>query len=377
VNSRGKTVVNVLYLTLRSDFERGGQISLAHLIESLPRDRFNPILCLPGDGTFAQWAKSQAIQTILLPPWSSLRRFPPTQQAASLLQLRNAIRTFKPAIIHVDTPRMAHLAWLVRGDARLVIHLRVPDRDGLSDRLLARETDGMIAISSAVARRFEGYSEKVRQKIEIIYNPIDTVRFKPVSAVEKRTLRQGFGLPINRPVVVMMAAYVAIKRHDFALDVWRAVTERVDAHLVFAGSGDSAARQAIERRVASLGLQDRVQVLGHVPDPEKLLSCADLFLLTSTEEGFGRVAAEAGACGVPAIVPDYAGHREVVEHGVTGMRLPVEDPTPWVEPIVTLLADAPLRRKMGRAACKRVEETFSVKRHVERVMGFYSKLLGS
>jgi phosphatidylinositol alpha-1,6-mannosyltransferase len=136
--------------------------------------------------------------------------------------------------------------------------------------------------------------------------------------------------------------------------------------LVVAIGGDGRERQRLERLAAD-SLVD-VRVLGRVSDDDRgaLLGAADVFVMACRnrwggleQEGFGIVFLEAAAFGVPQVAGDSGGAPEAVLDGRTG--LVVEDPAdPGVvaEAIRTLLADPALRRRMGRAARTRVQESF-------------------
>jgi glycosyltransferase involved in cell wall biosynthesis len=78
-------------------------------------------------------------------------------------------------------------------------------------------------------------------------------------------------------------------------------------------------------------------------------AAADIFVLPSVEDGFGMVAAEAMAAGLPVIVSDCAGSAGVVEDGVSGFIVPARDAAALAGRIDDLVRDAALRRRLGAA----------------------------
>jgi phosphatidylinositol alpha-1,6-mannosyltransferase len=136
--------------------------------------------------------------------------------------------------------------------------------------------------------------------------------------------------------------------------------------LVVAIGGDGRERRHLERLAAD-SLAD-VRVLGRVSDDDRaaLLGSADVFVMACRnrwggleQEGFGIVFLEAAAFAVPQVAGDSGGAPEAVLDGTTGLVVAdPSDPGEVAEAIRTLLADPSLRRRMGRAARKRVQESF-------------------
>ena len=75
-----------------------------------------------------------------------------------------------------------------------------------------------------------------------------------------------------------------------------------------------------------------------------------MFVFPSTTDTLGQVVMEAQSSGLPVIVSDQGGPKEVVGHDRTGFVLSADDPDAWAEAIVGLAADPERRRRMGRAA---------------------------
>ena len=102
-----------------------------------------------------------------------------------------------------------------------------------------------------------------------------------------------------------------------------------------------------------------VRVQGFSPEPERFMAIADLLILPSYREGFGTVVLESAGMGVPAIGTNIYGLCDAVEHGCTGLLVPVRDPGALALAIESLLQDSDRRKQMGEEALKRVCESFS------------------
>jgi phosphatidylinositol alpha-1,6-mannosyltransferase len=194
---------------------------------------------------------------------------------------------------------------------------------------------------------------------------VDTGAVAPLKAPERLTARARFGLPATAPVVASVSRLVPRKGMDVLIDAANRLAPSYP-DLVVAIGGDGRERHQLERLAAD-SLVD-VRVLGRVSDDDRaaLLGAADVFVMACRnrwggleQEGFGIVFLEAAAFGVPQVAGDSGGAPEAVLDGVTGLVVDdPSDPGAVAEAIRTLLADPPLRRRMGRAARKRVQESF-------------------
>ena len=121
---------------------------------------------------------------------------------------------------------------------------------------------------------------------------------------------------------------------------------------------------------AALGIGAQVMFAGFASESELIgfYRAGAVFAMPSRNEGFGLVYLEAMSHGLPCIacVDDAAG--EVVEDGQTGFLIRQEDRAALTERIVRLLADPPLRRQMGAAGQRRLQERFSYDRFARTML---------
>jgi glycosyltransferase involved in cell wall biosynthesis len=134
---------------------------------------------------------------------------------------------------------------------------------------------------------------KARWHCRVIPNSVDCDRFRPGASQ-----REQFGLPFDRPIVLMISALSPSKRVDVGIE---AVSRLPDAHLVVAGDGPL--RQTVDE-LAARRLPGRFTRLSLSPaQMPALYRSADVFLHLSKEEAFGNVF-EAMACGLPIVAHD-------------------------------------------------------------------------
>jgi glycosyltransferase involved in cell wall biosynthesis len=140
------------------------------------------------------------------------------------------------------------------------------------------------------------------------------------------------------------------KNMPFLASVWKAALRRfladgIDAELIVVGDGPY--RKQMEKELGARS----AHFLGfrHGHELSSIYASADLFLFPSTTDTLGQVVMEAQASGIPALVSDVGGPREVITEGVTGHVIPI-DQNQWIDAICSLLRSPDDLRRMGRAA---------------------------
>jgi glycosyltransferase involved in cell wall biosynthesis len=133
---------------------------------------------------------------------------------------------------------------------------------------------------------------------------------------------------------------------------------------------------AADRNLAgSLGLSDNVAIPGHVPDVFAYLRQADVFVLPSLQEGSGSVSLlEALQMGVAVIASDCDGIPEDVVDERDALLVPPGDPVALQSALTRLLADGPLRARLGRRAHQVYEQRFSAQTLVSALTATYAEL---
>jgi phosphatidyl-myo-inositol dimannoside synthase len=194
---------------------------------------------------------------------------------------------------------------------------------------------------------------------------VDVERFVPMLAPGRRAARRELGLPRTGPLVTSVSRLVPRKGMDVLVDAAAALVPSFpDLHVAIGGEGRARARLA--RQVAAG--RAPVTFLGKVDDAQlpALYAAADVFVMACRnrwlgleQEGFGIVFLEAAAAGTAQIAGRSGGAEDAVVDGETGIV--VADPADTGSVALALrrlLADAPLRRRMGRAARRRAETSF-------------------
>jgi glycosyltransferase involved in cell wall biosynthesis len=148
------------------------------------------------------------------------------------------------------------------------------------------------------------------------------------------------------------------KGFDTLFQAWKIVAPKVpDSRLLMVGNGDATPYL----KVAGCNPeQDRIVLIGHSNSPEKFYMSAGVFVLPSRMEGLSIALLEAQSFGLPAVVSDISGNKNVVTDGYNGFIVPVDNVTMLAEKILELLGKPELRRVMGQNARRIVREKFDI-----------------
>jgi hypothetical protein len=171
-------------------------------------------------------------------------------------------------------------------------------------------------------------------------------------------------------VLVAVARLQLQKGHRVLLEALPAVQQEFPlVRLVCVGDGPL--RPELERRASNLGLHEAVRFVGDRHDVPSWLALADVSVLASFFEGLPIAAIESLAAGRPVVATAVDGTPEVVIDGVTGFTVPSGDAERLAEAIRRLLRDPALRRRLGTAGRRLVQERFDQKRQLSETQDLY------
>jgi glycosyltransferase involved in cell wall biosynthesis len=206
-----------------------------------------------------------------------------------------------------------------------------------------------------------------------------------VSPERKGALAEVWRLPRQGSSVLILlpARMTGWKGHREAIEAAKLLKGRRGGppwRMIFAGDaqGRTGYLGELKQLISGHGLDDRITIVGHCSDMPAALALADIVIAPSNEpEAFGRVVAEAGAMGVPAIGTDIGAQGEIIVDGETGLIVPAFNPARLAEAVGELIDLGPSgRQAMGRAAERRVRERFTTAALQQATLAVYDKLIG-
>lgn len=257
-----------------------------------------------------------------------------------------------------------------RAGVPYVIHLHTGEFDELfnasNDRKKEEVRSLFCSAASVIAlsdywRDFLAASVCPIEKTEVLYNAVAM----PVAPNE----------PCAQQDILFLGRLDANKSPDVLLLAARGILEKYpDIKILFGGDGDCDYYAEIANQ---LGVKDRCEFLGWVPDEDKeaLFARAAVYCLPSKAEGMPMALLEAMAHGIPVIATDVGGIPNVIEDGVNGFLMAVDDSESMAASLDRLLSDEGLRLSMGLAARSIVADKFAMASHVRRLVSIYEKAI--
>lgn len=151
--------------------------------------------------------------------------------------------------------------------------------------------------------------------------------------------------------------------------------EHRDVKLLFGGDGYP---ERYEKLACELGVGDRCEFLGWITGEEKeeLFNRAGIYCLPSKNEGMPMSVLEAMAHGIPTIATPVGGVPQVIEDGIDGFLVPVDDEGALSSILCKLADSSLLRSKIGASGRKTIENNFSIERNIEALAKLYGELMG-
>jgi glycosyltransferase involved in cell wall biosynthesis len=203
-------------------------------------------------------------------------------------------------------------------------------------------------------------------------NPVNINHFQPASEHDRARLRGHFQL--TGPTVIYVGRLAPEKQlnsliRGFAL---AAATVR-DVTLVLVGDGPL--RKDLEAQARQIGIDGQIRFVGRTSQVHEWLQASDVFALVSSIEGFSCALAEAMGCGLPSVVSDIPGNRQLIESEVHGLRVPVRDEKAIARSLQRLLGDEALRTWMGSEARQHIVDNYSTSQVLDRYEALFRNVL--
>lgn len=252
--------------------------------------------------------------------------------------------------------------------------------------------DAVIAVSAGMRQDIlRSYPNIEPTKVHVVHNGIDIDAWAPTANPE---LLQRWGIDESKPSIVFVGRITRQKGLPYLLEAAERLSQDVQL-ILCAGAPDTPEIKAeVEEKVAELQKQRSgvIWITDHLPRHElaAILSSATTFVCPSIYEPLGIVNLEAMACGIPVVGTATGGIPEVIEDGVTGWLVPIEqvqdgtgtplDPEKFVSDLAqamcTAVSDPAFAKRMGVAARERARVHFDWMAIAEQTRAIYNLVIG-
>ena len=177
-----------------------------------------------------------------------------------------------------------------------------------------------------------------------------------------------------RPFIIGSAGRLfPVKRFDTFIEIARQVCQ-AKTHACFVIAGEGPEKEKLESLIARYGLGAKVRLLGHVEDMQAFYNSLDLYINTSMHEGTPMSILEAMASGLPVIVFDVAGLKEIITTGSDGFAIPEGDNSLFASRIIEMLDQPDFLETLGEKARKKIINRYSTERMVEGYLRLYNRM---
>lgn len=318
---------------------------------------------------------------------SLVRSLHPVNDIRALLALWRIIRKENPDIVHTHTSKAGILgrwaAWL----ARVPVIVHTPHGHVFyghfsaffsklflfTEKLTAPLTHKLIALTKGERDDYLDLNLFDPDRMAVIHSGVNLDAFINDDN-DPLKVRKELGIPEGALVVGTAGWLLPIKNPAVLLEAMIPLLDaRPILYLVFVGKGDL--EPALKQRAIESGVADRVVFTGWRQDIPRLMRVFDVFVLSSLNEGMGRVVVEAMASGKPVVAADVGGIPDMVSHGENGYLVPSRDEIALRTAIEKLLDNERLRQTMGKRG-RETAERFGLSAMISKIEALYESVLG-
>lgn len=322
----------------------------------------------------------------IIPHHIDFRRFPfKSSNFKAIKIIQRIIEDNDISLVHCHTPVGGVIARLAAKKYRkkgckviytahgLQFYIGAPKKDWLIyypvEKYLSKYTDAIITINH------EDYSivkEKFRCKT-VYYSPgvgVDLEKFGN-AIIDRNSKRTELGLNENDVMLLSVGELIVRKNHQTLIQALDGIKNK-NIICFIAGSGPLL--NDLQELINSLGLQDRVFLLGQREDISELLACTDIYVHPAKREGLSVALMEAMASGLPIICSKIRGNTDLIDDGKGGFLCNVNDIDAYAKALTRLADDPDMRHNMSVYNQNKIQE-FSINVVDQKMRRIYREVL--
>ena len=228
----------------------------------------------------------------------------------------------------------------------------------------------IVTNSSLIKRHIIQYYNVAPERIEVIYNGVDTGRFNPrVKSLHRKPIRKKHGIGEDEILLLFVSNNHKLKGLQIILQAM-VLSGKRNVKLMVIGSDNTS---PYHRFAALNKLDKQVLFLGQQKDIEKYYAAADLFVFPTRYDAFSNVCLEAMACGLPVITTINNGASESIKEGEDGFILKTREPEELSKIVNDFQSSPALRTSMGKLTAEKAKN-YKLEKHVSKALGLYERV---
>lgn len=238
-----------------------------------------------------------------------------------------------------------------------------------------RQMSGCVAVSDETAAEARAFGIPP-ERIHVIGNGVDTSAWRPASGQARAMARASLGCG-DRFIAVAVGRLAAAKGPLGLIDAWRVALPTLPAGARLVWVGDGPMRHDVDARVRDLGLEGSIVLAGHSDEVPRWMAAADLFVLSSRNEGMANALLEAMSCGLPSVATEVSGVRELLLGTGAGLVVARDDWDGFADAMVVVALDSAKRHEMGVRARHVIVSTYSIDVVTDKVRAVYERAIAA
>jgi len=321
------------------------------------------------------------------------RHISPIKDVVSLLRIIMAFWKEKPTMVHSMTPKAGLLCmlagWMIRVPVRVhtFTGLVFPTSTGLKRKILMLTDSITCACATHVIPEGEGVKKDLLNN-RITKKPLRVLGYGNVRGIdmERFSLRPDVfkrSEEIHKKNVftfLFVGRIVRDKGMNELMDAFERLSqENSHIRLILVGSFENSLDPISERAKIIINNNSQIESVGQKGGDELIAyyAAADCFVFPSYREGFPNTVIEAGAMGLPSIVTDINGSREIIENGKNGVIIPSKDTNALFYAMKRMIEDHESRQQMASNARQMIADRFEQGFVRQCLYDFYDEILSS
>lgn len=380
--------IRVVHVITRMD-QGGSAIDTAWMVKALDKEKYSSSLIC---GSLNQLTSEEerelknACEIFAIEP--SIKRNPhPYYDFVALCKLYKFFKKYRFDIVHTHTSKAGFVGRLAAALSGSKIIVHCPHGHIfygyfsklktyiyiMMERLVTKYTDKILFCTELDIQDHLDVKVGRKEIYGVIPSGVQIDKYlKPITPPDK--VRESLGIPLSAKVIGGVARIDHVKGVKYLVEAFfKLAGNRADIYLIIAGEGDE--RQELTELIAKNGYETRALLLGQRNDIPDLYHAMDIFVLSSLNEGYGKVLVEAMSASRPVIASRVGGIPTIVQDGITGILVPPGDAEAIAEAANKLLDSPELAARMGDAGQKAVKEGRSVEAMINILDNFYSELI--
>jgi len=350
----------VLFVSHLSDLS-GAPISLYLIVKNINRDKYFPIVAVPGKGPLLDRLEAAGISYQIYKDKPIYKLFPS-------LKIHQMIKDRQADLVYLNT---SVSIWAAKPARRLKVpvisHIR-EDLRGINNWLIRKKiikwSDRIILISKWMNTFIRS------EKTEVVHNTVDLAEF---NGLHPERIRKEFNL--KGPLLLFVGTLEERKGVKYLIKAFPKIkTSFTNIKLLIVGK-PLPGQQGYQKGLKQIVKDPDLRFIGSRSDVYDIMAACDLMIVPSLSEAFGRVIIEAMSCKKPVIATNVGGIPEIIDDGKTGILIGPKSLDAIARETTLLLKNKEKMKSMGLAGRKKVEEQFTIAHQIKEIEGILDEHL--